>query len=192
MQCSSVAVSVSTDVTHLRSHDSPDLSCCEDRGLAHQLGADLTLDDGLAMPSMTPAARQRSGYADVSHLLKQKLQRSNTAFTPYEYSPSTHTFTPKSSSPSGGGVDDPLAIPVAQRQKSSFDMVKNKLQRYISGAATDSTDCVNCASNKPCAIHKDKQKQKALLAMRDLKAHRQLPNTPTKAEPAVRMREKRV
>lgn len=166
---------------HIQQHNTPKQSCCEHHSSYHNndsLLSSLSLDGEL---NPSPMHRQRSGYADVTHLMKQKLQRS-TSILPWTYSTQQHTFTPKpiQSTDRSQTVDhDVSMLPAPSRQQSSYELMKNKLSRYISGSNTTNDECIKCQARQPCAVHNDKTKSNALLSLKQHGAHRQLLQTPS-------------
>jgi len=177
-------------------------SASSDR-LHDQLPDSLSLHDhidnessGLQRPTTT---RQRSGFADVTHLVQQKLE-------------SRSRSTSLSRARSDGVLSDELTLEADQndpalarpepprRQKSVTDKVKERLRRfsiggssapasavcseddegYGSGTSTKSPreerpKCEKCVQQKACAVHKNSEKKNALMQTKKQRAFRRLP-----------------
>jgi len=184
------------------------LSTLSSRSTSHSSGLNEKLPDTLSLHDDTEhdisnvtspdqLSRQRSGFADVSHLVQHKiavrknsLSRARSERLPDELSTDDIPIDRDILDSASIAMPDP-----PRRQKSGYEIIKEKLRRFTTGGSTavSSDDegsgngytsgsgpsspikCEKCEKGKPCAVHKSSTKKKQLMKTRKQGAFRRLP-----------------
>jgi len=184
------------------------LSTLSSRSTSHSSGLNEKLPDTLSLHDDTDhdisnvtspdqLSRQRSGFADVSHLVQHKINVRKNSLSharsdglPDELSIDDTSIDRDILDSASIAMPDP-----PRRQKSGYEIIKQKLRRFTTGGsnATSSDDdssageytsgsgpsspikCEKCDKGKACAVHKSSTKKKQLMKTRKQGAFRRLP-----------------